>query len=141
VRFEASIDVAAPAKQVFAVYADVERWPSWTPSVTRVERLDTGPLQVGSRARVRQPRLPVAVWEVTELEPDRSFTWVARGPGVVTTGVHRVEPAADAAGATVTAALTQGGPLGPVLGLLTRRLTTRYVDAEVRGLKAHCEAG
>jgi uncharacterized membrane protein len=141
VRFEASIDVAAPAAQVFAVYADVERWPSWTPSVTRVERLDAGPLRVGSRARVRQPRLPVATWEVTELEPGRSFTWVARGPGVVTTGVHRVEPLADGAGAIVTAVLTQGGPVGPVLGLLTRRLTTRYLDAEVRGLKAHCEAG
>jgi hypothetical protein len=40
----------------------------------------------------------------------------------------------------VTAALTQGGLLGPVLGLVTRRLTDRYLDAEVRGLKAHCEA-
>jgi len=27
VRYEATIDVAAPARQVFDVYADVERWP------------------------------------------------------------------------------------------------------------------
>jgi uncharacterized membrane protein len=62
-RFEATIDVAAPAQLVFEVYTDVERRPEWTASVTSVERLDQGPLSVGSRARIKQPRLPAAVWE------------------------------------------------------------------------------
>lgn len=113
-RFEASIDIAAPAERVFAVYSDVERWPEWTRSVTSVERLDDGPLRVGSRARVRQPRLPTAVWEVTELVPDRSFTWVARGPGIVTTGSHVVTPL-DGDGVKATAALEQAGPLGSLM--------------------------
>jgi hypothetical protein len=39
----------------------------------------------------------------------------------------------------VTASLEQGGVLGPVVGLLTKRLTNRYLDMEVNGLKAHCE--
>jgi uncharacterized membrane protein len=138
-RFEASIDVSAPADEVFAVYADVERWPEWTPTVTRVERLDDGPLRVGSRARVRQPRLPVAVWRVTEMEPGRWFTWVAQGPGVVTTGIHQVAPTDGGQRSRATAVLVQGGPVGPVLGLLTKRLTERYLDAEVHGLKARCE--
>jgi uncharacterized membrane protein len=138
-RFEASIDVSAPAKSVFDAYADVERWPKWTASVTSVERLDEGPLRVGSRARVRQPRLPTAVWEVTELVPGESFTWVARGPGVVTTGVHRVEPTSDGH-SRATAILEQGGLLGAVVGLLTKRLTERYLKTEVQGLKARCEA-
>lgn len=85
-RFEATIDIAARVEHVFAVYTDVEHWPDWTRSVTSVERLDPGPLRVGSRARIRQPRLPVAVWEVTDLASGRSFTWMARGPGIVTTG-------------------------------------------------------
>jgi uncharacterized membrane protein len=140
VRYEATIDVAAPARQVFDVYADVERWPDWTASVTSIERLDEGPLRVGSRARVRQPWLPTTVWEVTELVPGERFSWVARGPGVVTTGIH-IARDTDRAGVTeVTAALEQGGPLGAVLGLLSRRLTRRYLDLEVRGIKQRCEA-
>jgi|1186.fasta_scaffold331119_2 uncharacterized membrane protein len=138
-RFEATSEVAAPAERVFAVYADVEHWPDWTSSVTSVERLDEGPLRVGSRARVRQPRLPAAVWQVTDVVPGRSFTWVARGPGVVTTGRHLVSPTIDDDRVNVTAVLEQDGPLGALIGLLTARLTRRYLDLEVRGIRAHCE--
>lgn len=138
-RFAATIDVVAPAERVFDVYADVERWPEWTASVTSVERLDQGPLRVGSRARVRQPRLPVAVWEVTVLVPGERFAWVARGPGVVTTGTHIARDAGRPGLTNVTAVLDQEGPLGPVVGLLTARLTRRYLEAEVRGIKQRCE--
>jgi uncharacterized protein YndB with AHSA1/START domain len=138
-RFEATIDVAAPAQRVFDIYAAVERWPDWTTSVTSVERLDPGPLRVGSRIRIRQSRLPVAVWEVTDFVPSRSFTWIARGPGVVTTGRHEVMPAGGEGHVEVTASLEQAGLLGPLLGLLTRRLTNRYLRTEVRGLKARCK--
>jgi uncharacterized membrane protein len=139
VRFEASIDVSAPASVVFETYADVERWPSWTSSVTSAERLDRGPLRVGCRARIRQPRLPVAVWQVTELVPGQSFTWVTGRRGVVTTGTHRVVATGPDA-ARVTAILEQGGPLGPLVGLLTRKLTRRYLNLEVEGIKAYCES-
>jgi uncharacterized membrane protein len=137
-RFEATIDVSAPAQVVFDTYADVERWPSWTNSVTSVELLTPGKLRVGSRARIRQPKLPEAVWQVTALEPGREFTWQAFGPGVLTTGTHRVVPTGDGT-VTVTAILEQAGVLGPVVGLMTRRLTRRYLDTELRGLKAYCE--
>ena len=50
-RFEATIDLAAPAQLLFEVYTDVERWPEWTASVTSVERLDQGPLSVGKSLR------------------------------------------------------------------------------------------
>jgi uncharacterized membrane protein len=140
-RFEAGIDVAAPARSVFDVYSDVERWPEWTSSMTRVERLDDGPLRVGSRARIKQPRLPVTVWQVTELLPGTSFTWVARGPGVVTTGIHEVRPSGQDGHVTATGVLVQEGLLGPLVGVLTRSLTVRYLQTEMRGLKAHCERG
>ena len=136
-RFEAAIEVAAPAQDVFDVYSDVERWPEWTESVTSVELLTPGPLRVGSRARIKQPRLPTAEWEVTELLLGRSFSWTARGPGIRTTGHHVVTGEDELV--TVTASLEQAGPLGPVLGILTKGLTERYLQMEVRGLKARCE--
>jgi uncharacterized membrane protein len=139
VHFEVSTDVAADARRVYDVYADVERWPEWTSSVTSVERLDDGPLRVGSRARVRQPRLPVAVWEVTELVPGEYFTWVARGPGLRTTGRHLVRPNGDGT-VTVTATIDQEGPLGWLVGRVYRGLTDRYLRTEARGIKAYCEA-
>lgn len=138
-RFQDTIEIAAPALRVFDVWADVEHWPGWTSSVTSVQRLDEGPLRVGSRARVSQPRLPTVVWEVTELAPGESFTWVSGGPGVRTTGRHAVSPADAAGNVTVTATLEQAGPLGPLVGLLTGRLTRRYLRTEAEGLKAHCE--
>jgi uncharacterized protein YndB with AHSA1/START domain len=137
--FEASVDIASDPAAVWAVYADVERWPAWTDSVTSVERLDEGPIHVGARTRVRQPRLPPAVWTVTAIEPGRSFTWEATGPWLRTVGTHVVEPTPT--GARATARLEQLGPLGGLVGRLTKGLTERYLAMETAGLKARCEGG
>lgn len=137
VTFRATADVGRPAEEVFGVYGDVTRWPEWTDSFTEVQRLDSGPLRHGSRARVRQPRLPQTEWTVTSFRADHSFSWETRGPGVHTIARHLVEPIPD--GARVTAEVEQRGPVGLIVGLLTARLTRRYLDMEVKGLRDFCE--
>lgn len=136
-----TVQVAAPPERVWAVLADVQDWPSWTPTTRSVRLLDGPTLTEGSRVRIEQPRLPPAEWVVSEYVPGRSFRWTARGPGVVTVADHEVVPADDPARSTVTLRLEQTGPLSGVLGLVAGRLTRRYVATEARSLKARCERG
>ncbi len=137
VDYEVSVEIDATPDQVWRVLTDVERWPEWTPSVTRVERLDEGPFQVGTTTRIKQPKFPPAVWRVTELEPGQSFSWTARGPGVTTLAGHRIAPRSN--GAEVTLSIRQTGPLAWLAGLITARLTKRYVRTEANGLKRRSE--
>lgn len=113
---------------------DVAKWPEWTPTIDNVERLDDGPFGVGSRAKVRQPKLPQAQWEVTEVVDGRSFTWEARGPGMRTIARHEVVPDGD--GSTVTLSIEQTGPMGAVAAFVWRGLTQRYIELEAASLDA-----
>jgi hypothetical protein len=106
--------------------------------VASVARLDERPFGVGSRARIRQPRLPVAVWTVTAIESGRYFEWQNATPGLRSVGGHRVE-AADRNTSRVTLSLDWSGPLAPLIRLLYGRLSRRYVAMEAQGLKRRCE--
>lgn len=133
-----SIDIDAPVSRAWSVLRNVERWAEWTASVRSVSLLDDD-LRVGARARVDQPRIPTTVWTVTDLVEGREFTWEARGPGTVTTGVHAVEATGpDTCRATLS--ITQSGWAGAVLGRGYRSLTERYLAMEAEGLKRRSEA-
>ncbi len=140
VEIESTIDVAASSDDVWRVMIDVERWPEWTPTIGRLERLDVGPFQVGSRVRIHQPRLPKAIWTVTALEDGHAFEWQNTMPGVRSVAGHRVERR-ESGGARVTLTLRWTGPLAPLLRLLYGRLARRYVQTEASSLKRRCEAG
>jgi hypothetical protein len=135
---DSSIEIAAPAPLVWEVFADVVRWPDWTESVDRVTPLDGPGIEVGHRFEIKQPRFPLLVWEVTEVEPGTSWTWRQRSPGGSTLASHEV--VAQAGGGTlVRQRIDQRGPIGVAVGVLTRGLTRRYLDLEARGLKAASE--
>ncbi|MGL5816685.1 MAG: SRPBCC family protein [Phycicoccus sp.] len=133
-----AVTIAAPPERVWAVVVDVERWPERIPTVDSVERLDPGPLAVGSRTRLQQPRLPQAVWTVTELTDGSSYTWESRSPGITVTASHVVEPHAD--GSRLTLAVQASGPLSGVGWRMTRSLTERYVTTEAASVKRTAEA-
>ncbi|OBB72850.1 SRPBCC family protein [Mycobacterium sp. 852014-52144_SCH5372336] len=138
---ECGAEIDAPAAVVWDVFSDVERWPEWTASVTRLVALDSRELAVGNRFEIKQPRMPKLVWEVTEVVPGASWTWVQRSPGGLTVARHDVSPvSADSQGRTrIHQRLEQRGRVGALVGLLMRSMTKRYLDLEAEGLKARCE--
>jgi hypothetical protein len=100
--------------------------------------LDGPGIEVGKRFEIDQPRMPTLVWQVTEVEPGRSWTWVQRSPGGTTLASHVVEAVGDDR-ALVRQRIDQRGPVGVTVGLLMRRLTRRYLELEAQGLKARSE--
>src|ERR1700723_1209767 len=95
--YAASADILAPLAKVWAVLVDVERWPEWTPTVTRAERLEPGPLALGtptrpaSCTRIAQPKLRPAVWRVTQLDREKGiFVWQSRASGITVSAGHFV---------------------------------------------------
>jgi uncharacterized membrane protein len=135
---DSSIEIEAPAATVWDVFTDVERWPEWTTSVTRLVALDGPGLAVGKRFEIKQPRMPKLVWEVTDVDPGTSWAWRQRSPGGTTVAVHEVVP--QGAGRTVVRQrIDQRGPVGVAVGALMRGMTRRYLDLEGRGLKARSE--
>ena len=136
-QFSISIDINAPADRVYEVLSDTERWQEWTPSVTSIKRLDSGPFVVGSRALIRQPRFPPALWTVTAIDGKRSFTWTDRAPGITVTAHHSIDTVGRVSRATLS--LRYEGLLGGLLARMTRRITNRYLRMEANGLKKRSE--
>src|SRR4051812_40275535 len=100
--FTISIDIAAPAERAWAVISDIDRWPELTPSITNGKRIGGATFKVGTRASIRQPKLPPAVWELTSITPGREFTWVSVAPGLRVIGRHAVEPTRQGSRATLS---------------------------------------
>ena len=137
--FSTSVDINAAPDAVLAVMSDVERWPEWTASVTSITRLDSGPFAIGSRARIRQPKLPPALWTVSAIEPGRSFTWISKGPGILVTAHHSIDPRAG--GSRVTLSIRYEGLFAKLVAWMTKDINERYLAMEANGLKARCERG
>jgi uncharacterized membrane protein len=133
-----TVDIDAPPEKVFAVLRDVEKWPEWTPTVSHVQRLDKGPLAVGSSAQVRQPKLRPAVWQVTEFEDNRNFTWTTRAPGLRMKAGHLVEPRGS--GSRVALSFEMSGLIAPLMLRLYGSLIEQYLATESQGLKKRSEA-
>lgn len=117
--------------------SDIERWHEWTDSIISVEKLSHGPLAVGMKVRVRQPKLPPALWTVSELEPGESFTWISTAPGILVTAKHSVVHAGK--GSQASLSIHYGGLLGGGLARLTGSINDRYIAMEAAGLKRRSE--
>lgn len=133
-----SVEIHATPARVWDTLMQVEDYPDWTTSMTKVVRLDPGPLQVGSRVRITQPRLGTMTWTVSALDAGRSFTWVTSRGGVRAEASHVIAPLAEGR-VRLELAVAQTGPLAGVVSRLTRRITARYISLEAEGVRRRSE--
>lgn len=134
-RYSSTIFLPVDPAVAYDVIADVRRWPDWLDTVEELTPLeeDADPIVVGRQVRIRQPKLPAAVWTVTEVFAGHHFTWENRAPGLRIVGTHVAEVADG--GCVVTLAIDQQGPMRGLARLLWGRLTQEYVEREGRCLK------
>ncbi|HEY2470750.1 MAG TPA: SRPBCC family protein [Terracidiphilus sp.] len=137
--FRYAVEIRVSPARIWPVLLDVEHWPEWTTSVTKVQRMDIGPLTLGSRTRIWQPRLMSAVWCVTSLDQrSYNFTWATHTCGVKIIGRHQIVPVK--AHSRVVLTLSYTGLLGALLARIYRDLTWNYLALEGNGLRERCEA-
>ena len=138
-RFEKSIDINASQQRVWDVLSDLESWPRRIDTVEAVELLTPAPLAKGSRARLRQPKLPEGVWDVTVWDAPSYFEWTQNTSGMTSIAGHRVEALGEAR-ARLTLTLDMRGLLIPVVALFYRSLTNDYLTRETEGMKRAAES-
>jgi hypothetical protein len=136
---EQTVRIDAAPERVWAVLVDVERWPSWTTSVKKLECIDGGPLALGSRARLwLKGAFGATTWTVTKFTDGRSFTWTSRAlPEFTSIGDHELTPDGDAT--NVLLRVTYRGALSPIMGRLLDRVSRGNLELEAAGLKRASE--
>lgn len=127
-----TIAIDAPAERVWELTLDIEALPSVTPTVTSVERLDGGHVEVGSQARLTQPGLPRLVWTVENIDAPHRFAWATRLLGVRMVGVHEVASAGEDR-CQLTLRVVLEGRGASLVGRLGGRKIARALAAEGAG--------
>lgn len=137
-RIEHTIEIDAPIEEVWDLTLRVEDLPTMTPTMTAVERLDDGPLALGSTASIKQPGQPTRTWTVTVVEAPTNFAWSTRALGMTMTGIHELRPTGDQTTSN-TLAIRLDGRLAPLLGPLLRRTIHKALATENEGFKRAAE--
>jgi hypothetical protein len=143
--FRYVVEIRDSPAHVWSVLMDVNHWHEWTTSVTRVQRLEIGPLTLGSRTRIWQPKLMPAIWCVTSLDAARHyFAWTTHTFGMKIVAGHLIEPIEDstepsAAHCRLTLTLQYSGLIGILMARIYRNITWDYISREGNGLRKRCE--
>jgi carbon monoxide dehydrogenase subunit G len=137
--------IEAPCETVFAVVADIERWPRFISGVESVELLGGGAMVVGTRfreTRVMFGRRATEEMTVAEMAPPRRLVLTALNHGTAYRAEHSLGPMGqhtrlklvfDGRPATLVAWL-----LMP-LGMLFRGALKRQLAADLADLKREAE--
>lgn len=136
-KFSTSLTINASQDSIWKILSDVAHWHEWTPTVTKVEVLDTPELKLGNRYKVTQPKLQPVVWTVTELN-SANFTWESKSLGMHMVAEHVVK-SISANQSEVTLTFAFNGWLGNLISKMYGKMTEEYIQTEARSLKKRAE--
>jgi len=122
---------------IFKVLMNFEQWNQWTASITEMSILNNDRPGMRARIKILQPKLPPAIWTITESLPDKSLTLEKRSFGLVMLSEHLISTSNNMA--SIIIRMTYQGPLAGLFYMLTHSLTDRYMTMEIYGLKRECE--
>jgi hypothetical protein len=131
--------ITARPRDIFNVLLELGRWNRWTKSITEMSILNNDQPIQGARIKVLQPKLPPAIWTITEIDRDKALIWEKKSFGLRMLSEHLILNGADET--SVTIRITYEGPLAGLFYRFTRNLTDRYMTMEINGLKGECEKG
>ncbi|HEU5166193.1 MAG TPA: SRPBCC family protein [Chitinophagaceae bacterium] len=132
-----SLIIHAKAAVIFKVLADVENWNKWTGSVQKSRLIKGDTFAVGSKIKIIQPKLRPVIWEITEVQSDKSFTWVSNSIGLNVTAKHIIENCGDSS--KVLLITTYKGFLSKIVYPLISDIANKYMTMEIDGLKQASE--
>ena len=135
-KFSASVEINTTSEKAWALVKNVEEWPSWIPSLKKIEKVTKGPMDVGSRVLVVARSLITVnlLMTITEFVPGRRVVMEGKVLGMKMTRYYEMEPVAQN-----KAKLTAGGEVSGLLAFLVRRGGQRLSEEIVQALKKKVE--
>ena len=137
-KFSTSLTINASQEAIWKILSDVSRWHEWTPTVTKVEMLNTPELKLGNRYKVFQPKLQPVEWTVIELTKS-NFTWESKSMGMHMVAEH-ILTSKSANQTELTLTFAFNGWLGSFIGKMYGKLTAEYIQTEAQSLKKRIES-
>jgi len=135
-KFSASVEINTTSEKAWALVKNVEEWPSWIPSLKKIEKVSGEPLGKSSQVRViAKSAITVnLLMTITEFVPGRRVVMEGKVLGVKMTRYYEMEPVAQN-----KAKLTAGGDVSGLLAFLVRRGGQRLSEEIVLALKKKVE--
>ncbi len=135
IRFVETLQSIRSQADAFAYMADFENAREWDPATISCERLDAGPLGVGSEyrlvSRFGKREVPL-VYRVTRYEPPRLIVLEGRSSTGVLVDEITVEPAGEGSAVTYGATLEMQGLWRLATPIARRRMAALFADARDR---------
>lgn len=143
-KIERSIEIAAPAEDIYAVVMDARRLGDWVTIQERLTHAPRGELAAGDeltqKLKVAGQGFKVA-WRVSKADPPRDVEWDGRGPlGTKARVCYWLEP--NGKGTRfhyVNEYELPGGPLGKLGARIFERTAGREADRSLERLKGLLE--